>query len=100
MPSSVGIQADGVLFDLTEGSTNDNFLYTLYATNRQPMETNNKSDHYSIFPSEILKIGFVVHRVGEGDISWDEIYSESLKTKRSKELLLTRAQTVGIAINQ
>ncbi|MFT5702631.1 MAG: esterase/lipase superfamily enzyme [Desulforhopalus sp.] len=90
MPPPIGIQSDGVLFELTEGSTDENLLYTLYATNRQPVETNNKSDHYTIFPSDVLKLGFVVHRVGEGEMSWNEIYKESLKTKRSKELLLTR----------
>jgi esterase/lipase superfamily enzyme len=90
MPPPIGIQSDGILFDLTEGSTDENLLYTLYATNRQPVETNNKSDHYTIFPSDVLKLGFVVHRVGEGEMSWDEIYKESLEAKRSKELLLIR----------
>ncbi|BHH84770.1 alpha/beta hydrolase [Desulforhopalus sp. 52FAK] len=90
MPSPIGIQPDGVLFDLSEGSTDENLLYTLYATNRQPVDTNNKSDHYTIFPSETLKIGFVAHRVGKERMSWDEIYEESLRRKRSRDLLLTR----------
>lgn len=90
MPSPTGIQPDGELFNLSENSKDENLLYNVYATNRQPLETTNKSDHYSIFPSEVLKIGFVAHRIGEGEMSWDEIYEKSLKAKRDKDLLLTR----------
>jgi esterase/lipase superfamily enzyme len=90
MPSPTGIQPGGELFNLSENSKDENLLYTVYATNRQPLETTNKSDHYSIFPSEVLKIGFVAHRIGEGEMSWDEIYEKSLKAKRDKDLLLTR----------
>lgn len=90
MPSPVGIKPGGEWFNLSVESKDENLLYTLYATNRLPIETTNKSDHYSIFPSDTLKIGFVVHRVGSEEMTWEEIYEESLKAKRSKDLLLTR----------
>lgn len=90
MPSPAGIVPGGEFFNLSANNKDDNLLYTLYATNRQPIESSNESDHYSIFPSETLRMGFVVHRVGEGSMSWDEIYNESLQAKRSKDILITR----------
>lgn len=47
MPSPVGLEPGGEWFDLSEGTKDENLLYTLYATNRQPIETTNKSDHYT-----------------------------------------------------
>ena len=90
MPSPAGIVPGGELFNLSEDTRDENLLYTYYATNRQPIDSSNKTDGYSIFPSETLKMGYVVHRVGEEEMSWDEIYEESLKVERSRDLLLTR----------
>jgi len=91
MPPPVGIQPGGQLFELSsEDTKDDNLLYTLYATNRLPFDTSNKSDGYSIFPSEKLKLGFAVHRVGDENMTWEEIYTESLNKERSKKILLSR----------
>ena len=91
MPPPVGVQPGGELFELSsEDTKDDNLLYTLYATNRQPFDQSNRSDGYSIFPSETLKLGFAVHRVGEENMAWEEIYTESLKKERSKKILLSR----------
>ena len=90
MPSPAGIVPGSELFSLSADNKDENLLYTLYATNRQPMESATNSDHYSIFPSETLRMGFVVHRVGEQSMSWEEIYNESLQVKRSQDILITR----------
>lgn len=90
MPSPVAIKPEGDLFNLSEGTKDDNLLYTFYATNRLPLESTNRSDHYSIFPSDTIKMGYVVHRVGGENMSWEEIYEQSLKKKRDRDLLITR----------
>ena len=90
MPSPVGIKPGADWFNLSQGTTDDNLLYTLYATNRLPLDLSNKTDRYSIFPSEILRLGFAVHRVGEENTTWQEIYDESLNKDRSKDILLSR----------
>lgn len=90
MPSPVAIKPGGDLFNLSEGTKHDNLLYTFYATNRLPLESTNRSDHYSIFPSDTIKMGYVVHRVGGENMSWEEIYEQSLKKKRDRDLLITR----------
>lgn len=91
MPPPIGIQPGGKLFDLSsEDTKDDNLLYTVYATNRLPFDRSNKSDGYSIFPSDTLKLGFAVHRVGDEIMTWEEIYTESLNRDRSKKILLSR----------
>jgi esterase/lipase superfamily enzyme len=90
MPSPVGIIPDGKLFQLSEQWEYDNFLVTLYATNRQPIDVSNRTDRYTIFPSDTLRLGVVVDRVGEEDMTWEQMYEESLKRKRSNKLLLSR----------
>ena len=90
MPPPIGVQPGGKFFDLSNDPKDDNLLYTLYATNRLPFDTSNRSDGYSIFPSETLKLGFAVHRVGDENMSWEEIYAESLDKERGKKILLSR----------
>lgn len=90
MPAPVGIEPSGGFFLLSEENIDENLLYTLYATNRIPFNKLDDSTGYSIFPSDTLEIGFLVHSVGDGGMSWDELYTESLKKKRDKDLLLTQ----------
>lgn len=90
MPPPVGIQPESTLFYLSEKNTDDNLLYTLYATNRRPFNKLDSSTGYSIFPSDTLELGFVVYSVGDEDMTWDEFYEQSLKSKRDKDLLLTK----------
>lgn len=89
MPSPVGLDPSSELFHNREDNKDDNLLYTLYATNRLPLSKNTKGDLYSIFPSDTLKLGWVVHRVGDEPMSWEEIYQQSLAKEREKELVLT-----------
>jgi len=93
MPLPAGIEPGDGFFDLSQDTKDDNLLYTFYATNRQPIDSASRSDHYSIFPSQTLKMGYVVHRIGDEKTSWEEIYEESLKKKRNQDLLLTREYT-------
>ncbi|BHH86101.1 hypothetical protein LA52FAK_43900 [Desulforhopalus sp. 52FAK] len=90
MPSPVGIVPDGNLFKLSQQSEYDNLLTTLYATNRQPFDLSNRTDRYTIFPYNTLRFGIVVDRVGEEDMTWEEMYQESLQQKRSNKLLISR----------
>lgn len=90
MPPPIGIQPDSTLFYMSEDRTDDNLLYTLYATNRHPFNKPDSSTGYTIFPSDTLELGFVVYTVGDEDMTWDEFYEQSLKTKRDKDLLLTK----------
>ena len=104
MPSPVTMNPDGELFNLSSINRDshslgefDNLLYTLFATNRQPIASAKPSEIYTIFPSDTLKLGFTVHRVGDPDQTWDEIFEESLKTERSKELLISSEYTRQVA---
>lgn len=90
MPAPVGIEPSGGFFLLSEENIDENLLYTLYATNRIPFNKPDNSTGYLIFPSDTLEMGFLVHSVGDGGMSWDELYTESLKEKRDKDLLLTQ----------
>ena len=90
MPPPIGIQPDSTLFYMSEDRTDDNLLYTLYATNRLPFNKLDSSSGYTIFPSDTLELGFIVYSVGDEDMTWDEFYEQSLKTKRDKDLLLTK----------
>ncbi len=90
MPPPIGIQPGGDFFHLSKDTIDGNLLYTLYATNRRPFEISNKSDGYSIFPSDQLKLGFALHRVGDENLTWEEIYDQSLQRERSKKILLSR----------
>lgn len=90
MPPPIGLQPDSTFFTLSEENKDDNFLYTLYATNRIPFNTLDSSTGYTIFPSDILEIGYVGYSVGAEKMSWDDFYEQSLKEKRDKKLLLSR----------
>ena len=94
MPSPVGIEPFGgdEFFALTEDSIDENLLYTLYVTNRKPLESSNSSTKYSIFPGEDLRFGFAVHRVGDTEMGWDEFFDRSLKTDRDKKDLLISSE--------
>lgn len=90
MPAPVGIVSNSQFFLLSEENIDENLLYTLYATNRIPFEKANDSTGYTIFPSDTLELGFLVHSVGEDGMSWNELYGESLSRERKKDLLLTQ----------
>lgn len=88
MPPPIGLQSATVFFHLSEDSIDDNLLYTLYATNRIPYNKLDSSTGYTIFPSDTLEIGYVVHSIGEDNMDWDELHKQSLKEKRDKDLLI------------
>ena len=95
MPSPIGFEEDPIGFYLSEDSIDANLIYTLYATNRIPFhipKTKNSPplERFTIFPSDILHIGYVVHQIGDEDISWDELQRESTARNRSKDLLITQ----------
>ena len=90
MPPPLGLQPDSKLFRMTEDNKDGNLLYTLYATNRMPFDPPQGGTSYSIFPSHSLKLGFVVHSVGDEGTSWEELYKQSLQPNRDKDLLLTQ----------
>jgi len=98
MPPPVALEKNSVFFELTEGSIDENLLYTLYATNRQPFETQSQNRKYTFFPSEKLRLGYVVHSIGEGRYPWEEVFLQSVKAEREKKLPLklvwTREQAV------
>jgi len=93
MPSPVGLVPDGELFAQTVDLQDENLLYTLYATNRAPVDPENSSKGYSIFPADTIRLGWTVYRVGDEGMSWEEILAESLKYERSQDLLLTNEFT-------
>lgn len=97
MPSPVGLSPDGKLYDMTENNKDDNLLYTLYATNRESFGSSRKGDRYAIFPSDTLKLGFTVHRVGDERMSWEEILEESLSKNRERELLISKEYVREVA---
>jgi esterase/lipase superfamily enzyme len=109
MPSPAAIRPDGDLFKLTEANSNeeaifsfDNYLFTLYATNRQPIHSVNNSGTYSIFPSDTLRLGFTVHRVGDRDMTWEEMIEQSVRADRGNKLLLEnvyRREAVAIELS-
>lgn len=88
MPPPIGIKAGGELFNLSKDNEDDNLLLTLYATNRNPADEKRRDSRYTIFPSDDLRLGFVVHRLGEEKMSWEEIVSLSLQNDRDKDLLI------------
>ncbi len=100
MPSPVGLGPESELFSKTEDLLDENYLYTLYATNRTPFDPGNSSQGYSIFPSDTIRLGWTAHRVGDEGMSWDEIFQESIATDRSKDLLLSSEYTREIVSRQ
>ena len=84
----IGIDPEGYLFDLSENDRDGNLLHTLYATNRLPIKRMSGLEGYTISPSDSIRFGFVVHSVGDEDMSWEELYRQSTPDERSKDLLL------------
>ncbi len=89
MPVPVGIEKESSFFSLSEENTDENYLYTLYGTNRVPTGKTKSSVGYSIFPSGKLELGFLVFSVGYEGMSWDDLYRESVKMDREDDLLLS-----------
>jgi len=90
MPAPIGLETDSDFFLLSEDRTDENLLYTLYATNRIPFNKFNNSTGYSIFPTQKLEFGFLVYQVGDDGTTWEDLEKESLKRERSEELLLSQ----------
>jgi len=88
MPPPIGLQSAVEFFHLSEGRIDDNLLYTLYATNRIPYNKLDSSNGYTIFPSDTLEVGYVVHSVGEENMDWKDLYEQSIREKRDKDLLI------------
>jgi esterase/lipase superfamily enzyme len=88
MPPPISLKPDTDFFNMSEDSKDENLLYTLYATNRLPFDRESGSIGYTIFPSNTLALGLVVHSVGEQGTSWEELYKQSLETERDKKLLI------------
>ncbi len=91
MPPPISVQPENLyFFDQTEDSKDSNFPYTLYATNRIPLNDTRTNLSYTIFPSDKLRIGFVVHSVGDSNLSWEEFMELSAQQKRKKNLLIKK----------
>lgn len=88
MPPPVSLNPAGLLYSLSEDNLDDNLLYTLYATNRRPYDKPKGSTGYTIFPSDTLELGYVVHSVGDEGTTWDDLLQQSLDPDRDKKLLL------------
>jgi len=88
MPPPIGIDPGGKLFDLSENDRDGNLLHTLYATNRVPIARMSGLQGYTINPSDSIRLGFVVHSVGDENMNWEELYRQSTTNERSKDLLL------------
>ena len=90
MPAPIGIEDNTQFFFLSEDSSDENLLHTLYATNRIPFNKLNDSTGYSIFPSNTLELGYLVYSVGHEGMTWDDLQREALKQDRNDSLLLTQ----------
>lgn len=88
MPPPLSLTEDSTFFDLTENNKDENMLYTLYATNRHPFDRPSGSVGYTIFPSDTLRLGLVIHRVGDEGMSWEKLHRLSFSDKRDNDLLL------------
>ena len=93
MPTPVGLDSESSAFEISEGTKNSNWLYTLYATNREPLNNPFKTNKYSIFPSDSLRLGYVIHRVGDRSMTWDDLRRISLEGERSQDLLIEQIRT-------
>lgn len=98
MPTPVGINPEGVLFDLSKDNEDENLLATFYATNRNPFDATDRESKYTIFPSDNLRLGFVVHRIGEKQMSWDEVLELSLQKDRKEDLLIKQEYAREMAV--
>lgn len=98
MPTPVGITPEDVFFDLSRDNEDQNLLATFYATNRTPFDVTDRESKYTIFPSDNLRLGFVVHRIGEKQMSWDEVLGLSLQKDRKEDLLIMQEYTSEMAV--
>lgn len=98
MPAPVGIKPGGELFDLSKKNADENLLVTFYATNRTPFDTTKRESNYTIFPSDNLRLGFVVHRIGEEKKSWDEVLELSLQKDREEDLFIKEEYAREMAV--
>ena len=97
MPTPIGIDPESLAFELSEVTKDSNLLYTLYATNREPFNNPFKTNNYSIFPSDSLRLGYAIHRVGDKEMSWIDLHRESLGGGRSQDLLIELIRTREMA---
>ncbi len=88
MPSPVGLNAESLAFELSQNNKDENLLYTLYSTNRGPYYRLGGDLGYTIFPTDDLQFGFVVHRVGEEGTSWESLRDQSIQKERDEDLLI------------
>jgi len=93
MPPPVSLVEERDFFDYTKDNKDGNLLYTLYATNRHPFNRPDGSLGYTIFPSDSLRLGLVVHSVGEPGTTWEELQNLSLVNDRDKKLLINQVYT-------
>jgi esterase/lipase superfamily enzyme len=96
MPPPVSQHPASLLFSLSEDNLDDNLLHTLYATNRSPYDKSKGSTGYTIFPSDTLELGYVVHSVGDEGTTWDDLLHQSLNPNRDKKLLLKQIFARGV----
>ena len=90
MPPPVGLFYNDHFFKMSNETVDENYLHTLYATNRKPVEKLNQKIGYTILPSDTLRLGFVVHSAGGEGMEWEDLKQQSLKTKQAKDLLLNQ----------
>lgn len=88
MPPPLGFNPDDELFKFSIENQDENFLTTLYATNRVPFQEMKNDTQYSIFPSDELRMGFVVHSLGTERMTWEETLALSLERDRDEDLLV------------
>lgn len=98
MPAPISINTAGLAFELSIDTKDSNLLYTLYATNRKPADITLKDNKYSIFPSDSLRLGWVVHQVGDSSMTWDELQRESLKGDRTDDLVIEELWSREMAV--
>ena len=97
MPAPIGIEPHSLVFQQSENNIDSNLLYSLYATNRLTQENPLKTNNYTIFPSDSLRLGYVVHSVGEKNMNWNELQKISLAQERNNDLLIKQIWTREMA---
>ena len=97
MPPPVSHNPGSLFFSLSEDNLDDNLLHTLYATNRRPYDKGKDSTGYTIFPSDTLELGYVVHSVGDEGTTWDDLLHQSLNPNRDRKLLLKQILASSVA---
>ena len=98
MPTPVGINPKGELFELSKENEIENLLSTFYATNRHPVDVTTEESQYTIYPSDDLRLGVVIHRIGDRKMSWEEVLELSLNTDRNDDLLIKQESVKEMAM--